>query len=418
MKRTRQHRFANTDAGPTIRTKPWPARHLLGRAEKRAVDALFDKAIASGGTIDYNGPEEDSFCREFAEFMGGGYADAVSSGTAAVYTALRALELEPFTEVIVSPITDPGGMMPIALLNCIPVVADTAPGSFNAAPEQIAKLISRRTRAILVAHIMGEPADMPRIMRIARQHRIPVIEDCAQAPGASIDGRLAGTFGDAAAFSTMFGKHFCTGGQGGIVYTRSTALYRRTRRAADRGKPFFLPGGSTNCLASLNLNSNELAAAIGRAQLKKLPGIVRRRRRLVAWLRQGLRNVKAISFPELVRGGDPSYWFLRLRFHSCAAKVDKAAFCRALAAEGLGVTTTYTAMPHTQDWFKHRRVFGTSGLPWSSPLYKGNPNREFACPNARRAIADHFLLAVSESWGRREAADIVAIFKQAAGIRG
>ena len=400
------------DGGPKVRSKPWPARQLLGLAEKRAVNALFDKAIASGQTFGYNGPEEEQFCREFAKFMGGGYADAVNSGTSAIYVALRALNIEPFTEVIVSPITDPGGMMPIALLNCIPVVADTAPGSFNAGPHQIARMISPRTSAIVVTHVLGEPADMRGIMRIARKQRIPVVEDCAQAHGATIKGRLVGTFGAVAAFSTMFGKHFCTGGQGGMVYTHAKKIYQQARRVADRGKPFFMAGNATNCVAALNLNLNDLAAVIGSVQLKKLPGIVRRRRMMIQWLRQGLRHLKAVSFPEMVKGANPSYWFLRLHFNAAAAGVDKAVFCKALAAEGLAVNASYNHMPHTADWFKNRQVFGTSKLPWSAPLYKGDARRIFDCPNARKAIADHLLLTIYESWGRHEANDIIKIFKK------
>ena len=266
------------NGGPKVRTESWPGRGVLGQEEKAAVDALFDAAIASGGAFGYNGPTEQAYCEEFAEFMGGGYADAVNSGSSAIYVALRALDLEPFTEVIVSPITDCGGMMPIALINCIPVIADAAPGCYNTGPEQIEELVSPLTSAIVVAHIGGEPADIEAIMEIARKNSIPVVEDCAQAPGARMNGKLLGTFGDIAAFSTMYGKHFITGGQGGIVYTKSEELYKKARQASDRGKPFGLPGGATNCVASLNLNLNDLAAAIGRVQIKRLPETVQRRK--------------------------------------------------------------------------------------------------------------------------------------------
>lgn len=398
--------------GVKTRSKPWPERHLLGKEEKKAVDALFDRSIASGRAFGYNGPEEQAFCRQFADFLGGGHADAVCSGTAAVYVALRALNIEPFTEVIVSPITDPGGMMPVPLLNCIPIVADTAPGSFNVGPEQIEKMISPLTSAIIVTHIHGEPADMNGILRVARKHGIPVVEDCAQAHGATINGRLVGTFGDTAAFSTMFGKHFCTGGQGGVVYTRDRKTFSRVRRFSDRGKPFDMPPGATNCVAALNLNLNDLAAAIGSIQLKKLPDIVRRRRRIVQWLQHGLRGSKAVSFPSIIKGANPSYWHVRLRFHPEAVSCSKDLFCKALAAEALTVTPSYEAMPHTYDWFKNRRVFGSSRLPWASPLYKGNANRKFPCPNALKAIKDHFILTIYESWGRREADDIITILRR------
>lgn len=400
------------NGGPKTRSTPWPERHMLGREEKKAVDALFDRAIASGKAFGYNGPEENEFCNQFSKFMGGGYADAVSSGTAAVYVALRALNIEPYSEVIVSSITDPGGMMPIPLLNCIPVVADTVPGSFNVGPGQIEKLVSTRTSAIVVAHLQGEPADIPGIMRIARKRGIPVVEDCAQSHGAEINGKLVGSFGDVAAFSTMFGKHFCTGGQGGVVYTRNAEIYARTRRCSDRGKPFNMPPGSTNSVAALNLNLNDLAAVIGSVQLKKLPANVRNRRLLAQRLARGFKDLKTVSMPPILKGANPSYWRLRLRFNSEAAKCDKNLFCKALVAEGLIANPRYEAMPHTYDWFKNRSAFGTSKLPWSSPLYKGNPDREFPCPNAHAALDDHFLLMIYESWGKREADDIIRIFKK------
>jgi len=400
--------------GPKVRTTPWPNRHLIGPAEKSAVNALFDRAIASGNAFGYNGPEEETYCREFARAMGGGFADAVNSGTTAVYVALRALNLEPFSEVIVGPITDPGGIMPIPLLNCIPVIADAAPGRFMPGPEEIEAVITPRTRAIVVAHIFGEPADMPGIMKVARRHKLLVVEDCAQAHGARLKGRRVGTFGDIAAFSTMFGKHHCTGGQGGVVFTRHAKRYLEIRRASDRGKPFGLPKGASNVMASLNFNLSDLAAVIGSVQLRKLPGIVARRRKLASRIARGLRGLKAVSLPPQVAGAEPSYWFLRLRFNPEAVTCDKATFCKALVAEGLQATERYVNPCHMQDWYRRRRVFGTSGLPWTAPQYRGNPDRTFPCPNVRAALDAHFHLVLFESWGNREAADIAAILQKVA----
>ena len=103
------------NGGPKIRTEPWPERGQFGPEERAAVNALLDESISTGRSFSYNGPIEEAFCEEAAEFMGGGYVDAVNSGTSAVYVALRALGIEPFTEVIVGPITDPGGIMPIVM---------------------------------------------------------------------------------------------------------------------------------------------------------------------------------------------------------------------------------------------------------------------------------------------------------------
>ena len=146
--------------GPKAIASPLPDRGLMGREEIEAVNKLLEDAVRTGKAVGYNGEEEMAYCREFADFMGGGYTDAVNSGTSAVYVALKALNLEPFSEVVVGAITDPGGIMPIVLQNCIPFVADTAPGSCNVGVDQIRECLTPFTRAIVVAHIFGEPADM------------------------------------------------------------------------------------------------------------------------------------------------------------------------------------------------------------------------------------------------------------------
>lgn len=396
------------EGGPKVREKPWPPRYLLAEEEKSAVIALFEQAIASGEPIIYEGPEEEAYRKEFSQLMRGGYADAVSSGTAALFVALHALNPQPFTEVIVSAVTDPGGMMPIPLLNCIPVIADTAPGSYNTSAEEVANLISPLTSAIVIAHIGGEPAEIDRISALAKKHAIPLIEDCAQALGSKLNGRNVGSFGDIAIFSTMFGKHYSTGGQGGMVYTQSEELYLRIKRAADRGKPFSLPEGSSNCIASLNFNADELRCVIGRVQLRKLTGIVERRREIVAKIAEGIKDLEIISLPEPLPGAEPSYWFLRVQFHPGRSRVDKEKFCQALSEEGLLLTASYRfALPHLMDWFKNRSVFGQSGYPWASPDYRGDPHREFPTPNALSSMETNFNLTLYESWGEEEVSDII-----------
>lgn len=400
------------NGGPKVRTDEFPSRYLLGIEEKAAVDQLFDEAIKTGEAFGYNGPQEQAYCEEFAEFMGGGFADAVNSGTNAVYVALRALDLEPFTEVIVSPITDPGGVMPIVMMNCIPMLADAAPGKYNTGPGQVEELISPRTSAILIAHIAGEPADIEGVIAVAKKHNIPVVEDCAQAHYTKLNGKLLGTFGDIAAFSTMFGKHHCTGGQGGVVFTKSEKLYQQARWASDRGKPFGLGPDATNCVASLNLNLNDLSATIGRVQLKKLPSIIERRRKVAAQITEGFKDLKAVVIPEQISGAEPSYWFWRLALDTEKLTCTKDDFCAALIAEGMPILPSYRHLANEMDWWKNRRVFGTSGLPWSSPAYKGDPNRKFDLKNAIAATDVQFNIFINESYGDKEVADIVAAFKK------
>ena len=399
--------------GARVRPTPFPQRGNIGLEEKAALDALFDHAIETGIAPGYNGDEETAYCAEFAEFLGGGYADAVNSGTSAIYVALKSLNLPPFSEVIVAAVTDPGGLMPVPLLNLIPMVADTVPGSYNSGPEQIEALISPLTRAILVAHIAGEPVDMAGIMAVARKHNLPVIEDCAQAHGAKINGQMVGTFGDIGAFSTMSGKHHCTGSQGGVVFTQNEALYHEIRRNSDRGKPFFLPAGSSNPVASLNLNLNDMAAAVGRVQLRKLHDINVRRQIIVSKLGEGIDDLATVSLPPLVAGAEAVYWFLRMRFHADQATCDKNEYTQALSAEGLPINPSYrAALPHTQSWFEERRVFGAPGYPWTSPDYKGDPQRRFPCPNAHAVMDTHFNLHLHENWGEQDVEDAIAIFQR------
>lgn len=432
------------NGGSKTRTTPLPVRKLFGIEEKQAMNELFDRAMEEGCHIlGYNGEQEDAYCHEFAEFLGGGFADGVNSGTNAVYLALRALELEPFGEVIVSPITDPGGAMPIALCNLVPVAADSAPGSFNTCAEEIAKKITPLTRAILVAHISGLPVDMDPILELARKHKLPVIEDCAQCHGAKYKGRHLGTLGDIAAFSTMFGKHHSTGGQGGVVFTKSERLYWKIRQHADRGKPFGIqlaggPGAGVgaaasaggNVLAALNCNMDELHACIGRVQLRKLPAFLEARRSFVREVVESMKDIPGVRLVTLPRcegckgagssvpttcelGCEPAYWFLIFEFDERAFRVDKQTFVNALQAEGLPFEPTYLFVPVRQPWAiaKHAFGHGESAVPWDrtpgaqevSPL-----------PNVEAADASHFRIVFHEGWGRQEASDLVSALRKIA----
>ena len=400
-------RLAINGGKPACKT-PWPARGLITKEEKQAVDGLFDRIIEARGSFTYNGEEEEAYCREFAEFLGGGYADAVNSGTSAIYVALRALDIEPFTEVICPPITDPGGVMPVPLINCIPVVADGAPGSYNAGPDEIEARITDRTSAIIVAHIAGLPADMDPIMEIARAKAIPVIEDCAQAHGAKYKGRCVGAIGDLGAFSMMGGKHHCTGGQGGLVFTRDEETYWRSRRCSDRGKPFGLEDETRNVLCSQNLNLNDLSAAIGRVQLRRLAGIVAARRRAALGIAEGCRRLKSMSAVTGLPDTEASFWFMFMKLELDKLAVDKATFVEALQAEGVTVGASYLHVFTDFPWYKNRAVFGQSGYPWTSPGYKGDPDQEYPTPNIYAADATHVVMRIHENISDEKVTEIVA----------
>jgi dTDP-4-amino-4,6-dideoxygalactose transaminase len=397
------------NGGQKLRERSMPPRRLFTQEEKAAAVRVFDAAIESGKAFGYNGPEQTAYETEFAALLGGGRAVAVNSGTNAVFCALGALGLDVASEVVVPPITDPGGVMPVPMLNCVPMVADAVPGSFNTGAEQIEAVLSERTGAIVVAHIAGEPADMDPIMELARSRGIPVVEDCAQAHGAKYKGRTVGTIGDVAAFSTMSGKHHATGAQGGVVWTGDEELAWRVKRFSDRGKPFNLPDAGGNVVMGLNCNQNELAAAIGRVQLGKLPAIVARRRELAATIAKGLEELKAVSLGEELPETEGVYWFLRVRVETSLLSVDKPAFAAAVAAEGLPVDERYSQPASKRPWFRQQCTYGKTGCPWSCPLYKGDRKPSFECPVAEEMLDSHFVVYFNEGYGEEEARDIVAV---------
>jgi dTDP-4-amino-4,6-dideoxygalactose transaminase len=405
------------NGGQKAVTDPFPPRGHFGAEEKAAADRILDAAIASGSAPIYGGEEEDIYCKEFSELLGGGYADAVNSGSTAVFVALRALEIEPFSEIIVGSVTDPGGFMPIPLMNCVPVVADTNKDTFNMSLDSVKKLVTPLTKAIVVPHIAGEPADIENIAAFAKEKGIYVVEDCAQAHGAELNGKLMGTFGDIAAYSTMYGKHTCTGGQGGMVFTKSEELYWKIRQNSDRGKPFGLPAGSDNCVASLNMNLEELSCAIGRVQIKKMRSIAEGRRRVVDKIKDGIKDIPWIRPTPILEGAKPSYWFFRMLVDVNKITCTKNEFAYAISAEGLGVNTYYQATPYTAEWYLNRKVFGSSRYPWEAPEYKGDHDKYYTLadlPNTKAALENTIIIYPVESWTDETISEVSAAFKKVA----
>jgi perosamine synthetase len=403
------------NGGVSVRSEPMPSRQLIGEEEKAAVIRLFDEAISAGEAFGYNGAYEQQYERDFAEFMDGGFADGVNSGTNAVFVALGALRLDALSEVIVPAITDPGGIMPVVMMGCVPVVADTDSRTYNVAAEEIEAVVSEKTRAIIVAHIGGEPVDMDPVIDVARRHDLYLIEDCAQSHGATYKGRLVGAMGDISTFSTMFSKHHCTGAQGGVVYTRNEDLYWHAKRFADRGKPFNIEGamdGVHNMFAGLNCNSNDLSAAIGIEQLRKLPGIIDSRHRIGEAIKDGLEDCETVSVGWQVPESRCVYWFIRMKLDLDRICVDKKQFCDALKAEGVPASWTYRYIPYESPWFKNKAVFGETGFPWHCSDYKGDKAPTFTIDNATKVTDSHFNMGINEQYGQKEIDDILAAIKK------
>ena len=247
----------------------WPP---IGQAEIDAVVRLM-----RAGELSYYGREgevaklEDGFC----EYLGMPYGLAVSSGTAALHSAYFGLGLEPGDEVIVPTYTFLATVMPLFVLNVVPVLCDAETDTGNLDPAEIEKHIGPRTRAIVVTHLWGHPCDLPRISQIAKRHRLALVEDCSHAHGALCAGQHVGTFGDVSVFSLQ-AKKLVAAGQGGILVTRHREVYERAillghfkvRSFQEVADPAYRRYSGTGY--GLNYRMHPLAAAIANVQLGDL----------------------------------------------------------------------------------------------------------------------------------------------------
>ncbi|WP_395624168.1 DegT/DnrJ/EryC1/StrS family aminotransferase [Sphingomonas daechungensis] len=241
--------------------------------------AAAASVLRSGKVNQWTGPHVAQFEQACTDRFGGGHGIAVANGSLALDLALLALEIGPGDEVIVTPRTFVASAFCVMLAGATPVFADVDRESGNITPGTIEPVLTERTRAIIPVHLGGWPADMPGIMALAEEHGLAVIEDCAQAHGAAIDGKSVGSFGHAAAFSFCQDKIISTGGEGGFVSFRDKDAADWARSFKDHGKTFEKVsegGGSPGEFKWLhdqvgtNWRLTGPQAAIGSAQLSKL----------------------------------------------------------------------------------------------------------------------------------------------------
>jgi len=286
------------DGGAPVRTgplSPWP---YFGTEE---LDTARN-VLASGKVNYWFGNECREFEAEFAAYHGCGQALALANGTLALELALRVLGVGADDEVVVTPRSYFASASCCAMVGARPVFADVDPDSQNITAATIAAAITPRTKAIIVVHLAGWPCDMPEIMALATQHGLQVVEDCAQAHGAKIDGRMIGTFGDIAAWSFCQDKIMSTAGEGGMILTQDARLWEAAWSFKDHGKSWQRvraddhPPGFRWLHESFgsNYRLTELQAAIGRLQLTYLDDWVDKRRANAERINQCFGDIPAI----------------------------------------------------------------------------------------------------------------------------
>lgn len=350
-----------------------PGFEVVGREERDAVNDVFDHA---GGVLFRHGFEAlrngsfrvRDFEQAFAARLAAPHALAVTSGTAAVKVGLWALGVRPGDEVVTQSFTFVATVEAILELGATPVVTEVD-ATYGMDPADLERRITARTKAIVPVHMMGGAASLDGILAVARKHKVPVLEDTAQAVGGSYRGRALGTHGDVGTFSFDFGKALTTG-EGGMVVFRDDSTHARGRAYHDHGhenNPKLPRGKDTRSFWGFNYRMMELQGAIGLAQLRKLDGLLERQR-----INYGVLERVVLAHPELEarRSGDPAG---DTRDTLAFAAPDAPTALRiheALAHENLGTKI----LPESFDWHFAGRwdhMFGrkaATGWPRSAAL--------------------------------------------------
>ena len=381
------------DGGTPVRATPMPPRVGFGPEEEKELFACIAHYRELGQDPPYIGHWNKLFSEAFAEFQSGGFALPVSSGTGAIYVSLASLGLPKGSTVLTSPVTCSGVLGSIQALGFVPKVVDSAPSSFNIDAEQVKSRISKDVRCLLVTHAAGEPVDVPAIKKAINDDSILILEDCSQATGASIRGEKVGTWGEIAAFSTMYRKNLAAGASSGLVFTKDFETYRTALSYSDRGKPVWrldlnLRDPQFASFPALNWNSSEMSNAIGLASLRRLEQTNELRRVFLKKLMVALAESDTVCSPYAFHEGFAPFYF-PIFVNQERIRVSVEQFATAVEAEGIPLGAKYGCLVNTWPWI-------TEHLSDS-----------FVARNALLTRNASFNLHLNENYGEREVEDIV-----------
>ncbi len=264
---------------------------------------LVIKALDEGW-ISSAGPYLEEFENNFANYLGVKHAIAVNTGTAALHVALLALGIGDGDEVLVPAFTMAASWMAVMYTGATPIFVDVTPDTFTLDPELIESKITKKTRAIMPVHIFGHPADMDPILKIAKKYKLFVIEDAAEAHGATYKGIKVGGIGDINAFS-FYANKLVTTGEGGMITTNDDILASAARRFRDlcHSKKRFIHDD-----LGYNYRMTSLQAALGIGELKHLDEFIAKKLQMAKLYSQGLRNIKGLTLPTTKEWATNVYW--------------------------------------------------------------------------------------------------------------
>jgi dTDP-4-amino-4,6-dideoxygalactose transaminase len=316
------------------------AKPIIGDEEKEAVRKVLESGMLAEGKV------SREFEKVFSKYVGTKFATVTSNGTTALSTALEAMDIQPGDEVITSPFTFIASANSISMVGAIPVFVDINPDTYNIDPELLEDAITEKTRAIMPVHIFGLPADMKHILEIAESRDLLVLEDACQAHGGEIDGKMVGSFGDAATFSFYATKNLMTG-EGGMVTTNNEEIYDKMLMIKNHGRG--KQGGYSHFRIGYNNRMMDIVSAIGLVQTKRLPDLVKKRQKNGQEFNDFFAEFDSIR-PQVEEPGFKSgYHLYAPRLYS--DKFDRDGMVKVLRDKGVSSRAVYALPCHKQDTY-------------------------------------------------------------------
>lgn len=360
---------------------PFVSFKPLEKELDKELRGAFERVLERSWYID--GKEDAEFEKAFAEFCHCDYCIGVGNGLDALMLVLRALEIGTGDEVIVPSNTYIATALAVTYVGATPVLVEPDIRTYNIDPAKIEKAITPKTKAIMPVHLYGQPCDMDPIMALAKKHNLYVIEDCAQAHGATYKGKIIGSFGNAAGFSFYPGKNLGALGDAGAVTTNDEAIAKKVRALGNYGSDYKYH----HIYKGVNSRLDELQAAFLAAKLPIMDKVNNNRRETAARFMAGIKN-PLVELPYVPEYANPVWHIFALR---CKERDRLAAF---LTEKGLGINKHYPIAIHLQDCYKDLGLkagdlpiaerIATTQL--SLPMYYGMTNEEIQyvidCVNA------------------------------------
>lgn len=318
-------------------------KNISGREVGEEELELVTEVVRSGNMGFLYGTKLKDFQKEWAAKYNVSTAVAVSSGTAALHSAMIFLNIGPGDEVLVPAITDMGTIIALLYEDATPVFVDVDLQTQNMDPKDLEHKITERTKAIIPVHLYGFPCDMDPIMEIAKKHNLYVVEDCCQAHLTEYKGKLVGTIGDVGCFSFQQSKHMTTG-DGGMVITNNDELCgRKLALCADKGWP--REKYRDHLFLAPNYHMTELQAAVGLAQFRKLESFIEKRRKTATYLSSLIKDIKGVYPPLEVDWARNTYYEYALTIDPEQFQVSNQVLAEALTAEGVVTAPSYLPNP-------------------------------------------------------------------------